>query len=176
MKQVFVLCGLPFAGKTTTAKSLYKDGALLIERDAFLEQINREPETRARLKREAIGITDPISKLSKTVGENAFNDVLTMEYCRRVSEEILHTDALTIIVDGTHLQPLSRSFISQLKNVESTAIVINTPLEICLERLKNSSLSGIRATLTPEMISHMAEAYIAPSLNEGFNKIIEKPR
>ncbi|MCC6563668.1 AAA family ATPase [Candidatus Uhrbacteria bacterium] len=171
-KTLYVLSGLPFSGKTTVAKKLMEENdALLIERDRFLESINTEQVSRARIAEHAARITEPVSKLGKTKQENAWNDALTLEYVGRVREAIKHTDKPVVIVDGTHLQPLSRSFIRGLDGWRKIAIPVPTDAETCITRFLGAKTSGIRLTITPELIRNLAQVYEAPTESEGFDEI-----
>jgi predicted kinase len=171
-KTIYVLIGLPFAGKTTVAASLATHDALLIERDRFLEAVQREPETVNRLRMEAAAIAEPISRFDQTIKENAYNDCLTREYVRRVTSLIQNSKAQRVVVDGTHLQPLSRSFIAAFPNAKRIAVLIQTPVEACIARLQSSPVpTGIRASVTPELIRRLSHVYEPPTLAEGFDKI-----
>lgn len=172
-KTVYVLVGLPFAGKTTYTKQLAQSGeCLVIERDAFLEDINRDSVTREKLAQQAQTITAPISRLHDDVGRNAFNDAVTLEYVRRVTLAIDNSTASTIIVDGTHLQALSRSFVKQINNAHKIAVVFAPNPELSIERLSGEELVGVRKTVTPVLIRRMAEVFEMPRLEEGFDEII----
>lgn len=169
-KTIYVLCGLPYAGKTTIVKKLFPE-ALLIERDAFLGDINREPETQRRLEEMANKITTPISTLSDIPRKNALNDVLSEEYCKRVTQAIQSSSATTIVVDGTHLQPLSRAFVRNFLEEKKIAIVLERNPDVCIERYLQGQRTGIRQTITPALIRRMAEVFIAPTLEEGFSEV-----
>lgn len=172
-KRIYVLVGLPFSGKSTYCKQLAPQGeCLLIERDTFLEEINNDPETLVRLNEEAMSIEDPVSRMSTDMHRNAFNDALTLEYCRRVVQAITQSSAPTVIVDGTHLQRLSRSFVRELRDAHMTAVVFPTDTALSIKRLQITTLNGVRATVTPEMIQRMSEIYESPTIEEGFDEII----
>lgn len=171
-KTLYVLVGLPFSGKTTYAKQLAQAGeCLVIERDRFLEDMKQEPTTLERLHRDAVLITRPTSRLTHDQEKNAFNDALTLEYVQRIVEVLHSTSATTVIIDGTHLQALSRSFVRQLPDWCSIGLVFKPDLDISLERLKTTELEGVRKTVTPELIGRMAEVFEMPTLAEGFAEI-----
>lgn len=172
-KTVYVLVGLPLAGKTTYTKQLARLGeCLVIERDAYLENINRDPVTLEKLEQQAQAITVPVSRLHADVRRNAFNDAVTLEYVRRVIAAIKSSPASIIIVDGTHLQALSRSFVGQINDARKIAVVFTPDPELCIERLGGEVLVGVRTTVTPELIRRMAEVFEVPTLAEGFDEII----
>lgn len=168
---LYVLSGLPFSGKTTVAKTLLTNNALLIERDRFLEDIKSEPTTLAALSIKARAITEPVSRLGTTREANAFNDVLTAEYCDRVANAIRGSVAEVIIVDGTHLQRLSRLFICLFPKFHTVAMVVETPPEVCVARLRVTPTSGVRSSVTPDMIQRMATVFERPTTQEGFNEV-----
>ena len=171
-KTLYVLCGLPFSGKTTIATKLMNENdALLIERDRFLEGMKQEPITRARIALQARRIASPVSKLGKTIQENAMNDAITLEYVGRIREALKKTDKNVVIVDGTHLQPLSRSFVEGLEGWTKIALVVQTDAETCVTRFLAAKTTGIRSTITPELIRNMAKVYEPPTEAEGFDEI-----
>ncbi len=173
-KQIYVLCGLPFSGKTTYVQELkqsLKGNCLIIERDAFLEQINREEETRERLRLMAKSILRPVSRLASMLEANAFNDALTQEYVQRVQRQIRDTEAAHIIIDGTHLQPLSRAFFDPHIEAKYVAIVLERDPTLCIARWEMTAVVGVRRTITAELIRRMAEVYERPALAEGFAHI-----
>ncbi len=171
-KTIYVLIGLPFAGKTTAVQSLVTPDTLLIERDRYLEDVSRDPVLVAKLKQQALRIAKPISRLAKTHEQNAYNDALTLEYLRRVTLSIQQSPKSRIVVDGTHLQRLSRSFIQSFQDCKCIAVWIDTSPESCIERLRCATqLSGVRKTVTATMIQEMAHVFEEPTLAEGFRSI-----
>lgn len=170
-RTLFVLCGLPLSGKTTLAQTLLTEDALLISRDQILETLYREPETLLRVKEAALQIHSPASRLEETREANAFNDALTQAYVTRVTERIQTSNKPIVIVDGTHLHPLSRSFVNTFPESRTVALVFATPLAICLERRKNTRLDGIRTTITEALLLKMHQAFIQPTHAEGFTEI-----
>lgn len=170
-KTIYVLSGLPFSGKTTVAKSLLVDGGLLIERDRFLEAINREPETLKRLQQEALTITEPISRLASSKRANAFNDALTHEYVKRVISTIKNSSEQIIAVDGTHLQPLSREFVREFKDATCIALIVDRPNSLCIDRWRATVTQGVRTTITEDLIRRMQTVFEHPIKEEGFTEV-----
>jgi predicted kinase len=170
-RTLFVLCGLPLSGKTTLAQTLLTEDTLLISRDQILETLYREPETLLRVKEAALQVHFPVSRLEETREANAFNDALTQAYVTRVTKRIQTSNKPIVIVDGTHLHPLSRSFVNAFPESRSIALVLTTPLAVCLERRKNTLLEGIRATITEPLLLKMHQAFIQPTHAEGFTEI-----
>ncbi|TAK05684.1 hypothetical protein EPO33_00870 [Patescibacteria group bacterium] len=171
-RTIYVLVGLPFSGKTTLAAQLVRENdAYLIERDRFLEDLRHDPQTRARVAEEAQSVGQPISRLASIREENARNDVLTRIYVERVRDMILATEKPVVIVDGTHLQALSRSFIRELPGWRTVAVVLPTDAEECIRRLTSSVPTGIRSAITPDLIRRMAAVYEPPGMAEGFDEL-----
>lgn len=158
-KEIFVLVGLPFAGKTTYAQTLVSEDAELISRDRILEDINNNESLRISL----------LQRSQKT--GLSWNDVVTQEYVQQVKEKILASQASLCVIDGTHLGVASRSFVGAFPNYHSTAIVFSTSVAVCRDRLKQANLSGIRSTITPELITHLQTLFVLPSKEEGFSEI-----
>ncbi len=169
-KTVYVLCGLPYAGKTTLAKRLFPE-AFLIERDAFLEEINRDIEIQRCLEERAKQINRPISNLSDSDWKNALNDAISEEYCKRVTQTIQSSSATTIVVDGTHLQPLSRAFVRTIPLAKTIAIVLASDPEVCIQRYAQDQRVGVRQTITPKLIKRMVKVFCVPTLEEGFSEV-----
>jgi predicted kinase len=175
-KSITILIGLPYSGKTTIAKSLLNDDTLLIERDAYLEDVRRDPVLVQQLIEEATRIAQPISRMMPTREANAYNDALTLEYVRRVTKAIQETEKSHVIVDGTHLQPLSRSFIKAFPDARKIAIVMRTDPEDCIQRLQRAPMEiGVRSTVTPELIRKMSDVFELPTEGEGFDEITAYP-
>jgi len=171
-KTLYVLIGLPFSGKTTIATKLMNENdALLIERDRFLESIQNDIVTQARVAIRSRSITEPVSAIYDSKQKNIMNDALTMEYADRVREAVSKTDKRVVIVDGTHLQPLSRSFIRGLSDWHKIALFVRTDAQTCINRFQAAKTSGIRSTITPELIKKMAEIVQQPTESEGFDEI-----
>lgn len=78
-----------------------------------------------------------------------------------------------VIADATHLSPSSRAKLlnnlgDSLKDVEIIAVVMDTPLDIALER--NAMREG-RARVPESALCNMANSFKIPKLDEGFDKI-----
>ncbi|MEK7105571.1 MAG: AAA family ATPase [Patescibacteria group bacterium] len=175
-KRLIVLCGLPFSGKTSYTKTLSQP-FLLIARDAYLHDINQDPVLLQRLRQEASELKAQLkSTLFATQEENAFNDLVTKEYVHRVENVIFSSSDDVVVVDGTHLQRLSRSFIRAFPDREKVAVVIDTPLEECVRRFRNTNsadqFSGLRSSLTEQKLRDLARIFERPTEDEGFDQIL----
>lgn len=158
-KEILVLVGLPFSGKTTYSKTLANGDTEIISRDHILEEINADESLRISL-----------AEYAKQIGKS-WNDVVTEEYVRQVKQKIEQSTARTLVIDGTHLGVASRSFVASFPEYHPTAVVFSPSPEICLQRLAQANLSGIRSTVTPDLITNLHKLYIPPTKEEGFFEI-----
>lgn len=174
MREVIVMCGLPFSGKTTLARQLMHDDALLLERDRFLEDVRESETTRGMLMMVAKNVKQPVTTYFATKEQNAWNDALTSLYVTRLSDALPKQTEGRVIVDGTHLQPLSRRFIADLDGWTKIAVVFSPDVKTSVARLAEAqaALSGVRATVTPQMIERMSAAFMRPTAEEGFDRIL----
>lgn len=170
-KELWVVVGLPFSGKTTFTKTIQPEKADVISRDAILESINHDNVLRQKLFFKAQTINQPESVLFSTTKENAWNDVVTEEYVRRVTEKVQKSEKEKVIVDGTHLSVASRRFIKNILDRKIIAIIMYTPKDVCLVRFRGAQLQGIRSTITEKLIERMDEVKVLPTLQEGFDEI-----
>jgi predicted kinase len=170
-KTLIVLSGLPYSGKSTIAAQL---GGIVLSRDEIVEALLADPVKQMIAKNLAEQISEPVSKARETKEANAMNDALTVLYVNEMVERIQASTSETIICDGTHLQRLSRAFIQQLPEYKKIAIVLKTSPEVCIDRLSKSTATGLRATVTPEMIQKLAEVTEWPTTEEGFDEVKEK--
>ena len=191
ISKLYVLCGLPFSGKTTFARSV--PHAEILSRDTLMEQILASTEAMAAAKQRALEITHPVSQLYSDKSQNAFNDALTELYTKEVVKRLATSQSETAIVDGMHLQPLSRAFVHSVSAKEKIAVIFTTPLEICLQRFHQSNKppsliplppplpnslqptsNALRSTLTSTAISRLATVFIPPTVDEGFDRILTR--
>jgi predicted kinase len=172
-RELFVLIGVPFSGKTTIAKRLCREGDLLLSRDEILEGLYQDTEVISRMKEDAKQIPFPRSRLFSTGVENAFNDLLTTAYVEIVADLFRKSGAPRVIVDGTHLQALSRSFVAEAsKSMRCVAFWMNVSVDECVFRFHSSrELVGIRSTLTEKKIREMNDYLEIPTRFEGFDEI-----
>lgn len=167
-KRLIIVCGLPFSGKTTFVEPL-PDPKTIISRDQIIPAIFADLDRMNQIRIAAAKIDQPVSRLYETLAQNAFNDALTIEYCREVSRQIRSATTDTIVVDGLHLQPLSRSFQFDFPDYTIEQVVIDTPADVCIARLNEAinlgNLTGFRASVTPDLIRRLAEVsdFTSPS-------------
>ena len=84
-------------------------------------------------------------------------------------EEGLSKDS-DVIVDATHLNKGSRhKLLSKIHPEKVIAIVMDTPLDVCLQR--NAQRSG-RALVPEDVIRNMYQNMTMPNYDEGFDAII----
>ncbi len=173
-KRLFVLIGLPFSGKTTWAQKFIGNSVTIISRDEILEHINTDVALRARLFVEAQNIIVPESKIFNSREKNSWNDVVTFEYVRQVTLDILKNKSDVVIVDGTHLSHASRKFCSNDFGRKKIAVLFDTKKVVCIDRWKKASVSGIRSSITEELINKMDTLREEPQLSEGFDEILKE--
>lgn len=174
-KTLIILSGLPYSGKTTLAAALQKErGGVVFSRDEIVEALLKDPVKQQIAKNLAAQITDPVSKNRDTKEGNALNDAQTILYVQEMVERIRASDAETIICDGTHLQRLSRLFVSEFPEYQRIAIAVKTPSATCVKRLLEQPATGFRGTLTPETIKRLEDIVEWPTTEEGFDEVVEK--
>ncbi len=172
IKKLFVLSGLPFSGKTTWAREFVGDSVAIISRDEILEDIQKDVFLQARLLVEAKKILLPESHMFESREKNAWNDVGTREYVRQVTVKILESKDDVVIVDGTHLSRAARAFIATDFGRRKIAVQISTSKDLCIERWRQAIVTGIRSTITEELIQTMDALREDPSKSEGFDEIL----
>ena len=143
MKQgsLWLLCGIPGAGKTTWAEQkIAKDGGIHVSRDEIRFSFLKEND-------------EYFDK------ENEVFD----EFIRQIKEGLKNGN--TVYADATHLHWASRRKtlkalgLDKKENADINVIVFSTPLKICLER--NSHREG-RKNVPDEVIISMYKAYRSP--------------
>ena len=145
MANVYLLCGAPGVGKSYWAQHHIKPGAAYISRDTIRFSLLKEGE-------------DYFSH------ENEVYQIMWDQINGALS------DGRDVIVDQTSLNPKSRKYlIDHLTGYKTlNAIWIDTPLEVALER--NELRQGL-ARVPRKDIYRMYQRFIAPSFEEGFDKI-----
>lgn len=152
-KKLFLMVGIPGSGKSTFIKKF------ITELDGYTAVVSRD-EIRFSLLKD---------------GEEYFSR--ETEVFNKFIDEIkyfLKEDISNVVVDATHISPASRNKVLRalgtLSDVEVNAVVLMTPLDVCLER--NSHRTG-RAYVPPSAIENMYNGFSVPSINEGFDNIIK---
>ena len=145
---VFVMVGLPGAGKSSAIEKL--NAPFFVSSDWQVERLAK--------------------KLGKTYNE-AFSEVIaeaTAEMNRDVS--FMYQSGTSFVWDQTNLTVKKRASILRgvPKNYIKTAVFINTPLELAIERNKNRD-----RTIPEEIIHSMSKHLVKPELEEGFDHVIE---
>ena len=147
MADLYLMCGVPGAGKSTFLKNHIKEeNSIIISRDAIRFSIVKPDEDYFSHEDEVLNIF--WGQINKTLaeGKNTF-------------------------VDQTSLTPRARKWL--LQHVEgykhANLIWIDENLETCLKR--NELRRGTRAYVPRGVIRRMNEQFIEPSLEEGFYRI-----
>jgi predicted kinase len=153
MNNLWILAGIPGAGKSTWARThmdKISDDVKYVSRDEIRFSIVKEDEEYFSHENEVF------NKFIEEIRDGLRN----------------HKDT---IADATHLSKASRNKLLNniglsLKNCKINIIVINTPLEIALER--NEERKGTRSYVPRGAIRRMKSQYEIPSIEEGFDKVI----
>ena len=147
MADLYLMCGVPGAGKSTFLKNHIKEeNSVIVSRDVIRFSIVKPEEDYFSHEDEVLNIF--WEQINKTLveGKDAF-------------------------VDQTSLTPRARKWL--LQHVEgykhANLIWIDENLETCLER--NELRRGTRAYVPRSVIRRMFSQFIEPSLDEGFDYI-----
>ena len=142
MSTLYVMIGLQGSGKSTYARDLSKrTGAIIISSDELRIKENLCGKIVFRRMRE-----------------------LEKEYLKKGYDVILDATNVTI---KRRLSYLANEF---SENAYKVAIVVNRPIEICLEQ--NKRRTG-KANIPESAIYLTANRFVYPTLSEGFNEIRE---
>lgn len=147
MADLYLMCGVPGAGKSTFLKNYIKSkDSVVVSRDKIRFAIVEPDEPYFSHETEVLHTF--WEEINKALAENK-----------------------NVFVDQTSLTPKSRKFL--LENVKgynlANLIWIDESLETCLER--NEKRKGTRAYVPRGVIRRMNEQFIEPSIEEGFDKI-----
>ena len=144
MPQCTILVGIPGSGKTTWIQKNADATGCTISPDRFLEENYDYQWTPARASK------------AWAVSYQRFAGFL------RNNQDV--------IWDATFLQPIDRSAILHIANgfdYRTVAVVLLTPLELCLERNQNRP----RLPVPDDKIKAMQSRMILPTREEGFDEI-----
>ncbi len=147
MADLFLMCGVPGAGKSTFLKNrIKKDTSVVISRDAIRFSIVKPEE-------------DYFSH----------EDEVLTTFWKQINEAL--AAGKDTFVDQTSLTPKARHWL--LEHVEgydhANLIWIDEDVETCLER--NELRKGTRAYVPRIILRHMNKQFVEPSLEEGFYRI-----
>lgn len=147
MANLFLMCGIPGAGKSTFLKShIKKKNTVIISRDVIRFSIVKPDE-------EYFSHEDEVVKI----------------FWEQINKAL--TEGKDVFVDQTSLTPKSRKWLLQhvAGYKHANVVWIDEDLETCLER--NNKRRGTRAYVPEDTIRHMYDQFVEPSLDEGFTCI-----
>jgi len=138
------LVGIPGCGKSTYAKTLENENTVVLSSDLLRKEILKDEQSQAN------------------------NSLIFETLYARARENI--KNGKNVVVDATNVVKEDRAKL--LENfadldISRKAIVVQTPIEICIERDKNRD-----RTVGEDVIFRMVESFELPSKEEGFDEII----
>jgi len=148
MADLYVMCGVPGAGKSTFLKNKIHTelNAVIVSRDEIRFSIVKPEEDYFSHEDEVLDI-----------------------FWNKINENL--AAGKDVFVDQTSLTPKARKML--LRHVTGydyvNCVWIDTDLKTCLER--NEMREGTRSYVPRGVIRRMYEQFIAPSLDEGFDYI-----
>ena len=157
MPTLYLLCGMPFSGKTTLGKTICQHiNATYIS----LDEIN---EARGLFGGDGI----PVKEWEKT-------HALAMEQL-----QILMLSDQNIILDDTNCFRWLRDRFRNLAanyDYQTTIVFLDIPLAKIEQRMLDNQKTQIRHTVKPEIIKEMAQTFESPQEDENtINYTAEKP-
>lgn len=148
MATLYVVCGIPGSGKSHYCREHKKDG-VHVSRDAIRFALLED-------------------------GENYFahEDEVYEIFWNKINKEL--AAGRDVYADQTSLSAKPRHWLLSHISVPcfKVAIVMDTPLDVCLER--NSKRTG-RERVPAATIKNMYNSFTLPTEEEGFDKIIINP-
>lgn len=147
-KTLYVMCGLPGAGKTHTALRL---------KDRLTKHISRDEIRLSMLSDEADYFSEEVKVFS--------------EFARQI-QDALDND-FNVVADATHISRGSRAKLLNALKLNDTLVVavdmFDVPFGVCQGR--NREREG-RARVPQEQMEKMNKHWSRPSPNEGFDTIL----
>lgn len=147
--KIYLMCGIPGAGKSTYLKTRFTNIPCIISRDEIRFTLVREDE-------EYFSHEDEVYK----------------EFIEQIKDALRFETE--VFVDATHLNEASRaktlrSLGKSLKDVEVNIIWVRVPLEVALAQ--NENRIGTRSYVPKSVIRRMYSQLTKPSKEEGFDHI-----
>lgn len=143
MNKLYIMIGIPGSGKSTYAKKRFPN-AIYVSRDEIRFDLVSENEEYFSRENEVFTKFVNIINSSLKAGKD-------------------------VIADATHLNPRSRTKLFSHLNIDPTktetiAVVMRTPLEVCLYR--NENRKGTRSYVPPQVIKNMYSSFKEPTMKE----------
>ncbi len=156
---LYIICGVPGCGKSTYIKNLITKAQE--ENDNSMLWVSRD-----EIRYSLFGGEENITLDNYYSKENQ----VRANFYEIVNKGLMA--GFNVFADATNLTPASRKGLLKriyAKHKDNVAIVVTTPLPICLER--NETREGIRK-VPSETIRKMWDSFQIPTCDEGFSKII----
>lgn len=150
---VFIMCGIPGIGKSTWIKNFKSDNKIVISRDEIrFGLLSKEDDYFAREE-----------------------EVLTI-FSSKIREAIIKNENADIFIDATHLNEGSRrktlNMIGLKLRLQNKIIAVAFPNDLRKAFEQNEKREG-RSKVPRGIIRRMHFQFVPPSLEEGFDKIME---
>lgn len=153
MQKLIIMCGPSGSGKSTFTNSI-KEDYIIVSRDEIRFQY--------------------IDQYGDKGNYFAYESTVVASFKESVNRLLL--EGFNVIADATFLTPKTRkeflsAFLKGVGGVEVTAISMQTPLALCLER--NAERKGLRQ-VPDEVIHNMYKRFMEPSTEEKFiDKVVK---
>ncbi|NTW61117.1 ATP-binding protein [Candidatus Saccharibacteria bacterium] len=153
---LYIMCGLPYSGKTTYAKELASINHL-----------------------ELVSIDDIREKYGFHWGDKEANADEWKAIFKEVDDTIITSlrKGKSLIYDSTNHDRASRDRLRKLATsvgCESKTIFMNTPMEIIMRRRTDNQKNPTRSHIPEHLFNVTLESYEAPSSEEGEIIVIDK--
>lgn len=154
-KTLYILCGLPYAGKTYLSKEIFaKTSCVYVSIDQILQELGFDWNS------------------NKLPDENGWEQVSNISY--KKSQEALK-GGLNVLYDSTNHTKISRDILRKIaKDVDASTkvIYIDTPIEIIWKRWEENNIKKDRFVIDKNLVDITIKSFEIPTEDE--NLIIVK--